>query len=976
MAFLAVSSCNNFSLSGILDNPPAGPGSLRLLPDAANVKTGTTLQFSASGGSGSYFFAVESGGAGGSINGTGLYTAPALPGTDTITVTDSAGTMYSSTAMVVPALPLALTPTSTSVNAHGSVVFAASGGSGVYSWTKVSGVGTQSGATFSADWTAGTATIRVTDTLTSDYREATITVNPPTAVQVSPSSTTLNAGQIISFTGSGGSGAYTWSKTGVGTLVGATYTAPWTGGGSATITVTDTNTGGTANAAVTVNLPAPLNINPKSTGVFTAGTVTFSAGGGSGTYTYALHSGSGSVIGATYTAPGFATVDIVRVTDTNTLQTDDATVTVTTVPVVLTISPKSITIDAGASTTLAAGGGILPYSYSRLSGGGALAGAVYTAPWAATTAVIRVTDSLLATDDATITVIAPPSLVVSPGTTTLNVGQNVTFSGSGGTGNPANYTYTKISGAGTLVGATYTAPGSATTAVIQLKDTLTLQTVNATVTVAPPPLLTVTPASANVFVGDAVTFTAGGGSGSYHFSLVSGTGSLVGPAYTTAAAETSTIRLLDTITLGTLDATVNSYYPVAITPSTVSVQVSSSYPFSASGGLPPYTYSVIAGTGTINPSTGVFTAPGGPETDTVKVVDSIGNATTASVTVQLPAGWNITAIDASARSGQYASLALDGSGTPRIAYYEGWTRELRLATWGGSAWSVQTVDNTTNNIGQYCSLALAPGNGYPCIAYYDAHNHDLRYASWNGSSWSRQTVASSGDVGKYSSLALEPGTGFPRISYYDETNDNLKYAWWNGSSWSFKTVDIPGSVGLNTSLALEPGTNQPRISYYDKTHKWLKYAYSNDGGANWTVQTPDSTGDVGLYSSLAIEPGTRYPRISYYDNTLHALKHASWDGSAWNKQTVDPGSGNDVGSHNSLVLEPGTSYPRISYYDATGRDLKYAWWNGATWTIEIVDTLNNVGSFTSLRLDPAAPYKPRIAYYDSTAQDLKYASRP
>ena len=409
-----------------------------------------------------------------------------------------------------------------------------------------------------------------------------------------------------------------------------------------------------------------------------------------------------------------------------------------------------------------------------------------------------------------------------------------------------------------------------------------------------------------MFVGDAVTFTPGGGSGSYSFSVVSGTGSLVGATYTTAAAETSTIRLRDTITLGTVNATVNSYYPVTVTPATVTVQTNGNYPFTASGGLPPYTFSVFSGTGTINASTGLFTAPASPESDTVKVVDSLGNAGTATVTVQLPGLWNIVAIDAPAKSGQYASLALDGSGLPRIAYYEAQAKELRLATWNGSAWSVQTVDSSSSNTGQYCSLALASGTGYPRISYYDAHNKDLRYASWNGSSWALQTVDnSSGNIGQYTCLALDPGTGYPRISYYDTSNTNLKYAAWNGSSWSKKTVDTPGTVGLNTSLALDPATGYPRISYYKSSTHDLRYASWN--GSSWVLTSVDTAGDVGKYTSLALEPGTGYPHISYYDNTNHALKYASWNGAAWNKSTVD--SGDDVGMYTSLALEPGQCSP-------------------------------------------------------------------
>jgi plastocyanin len=806
-------------------------------------------------------------------------------------------------------------------------------------------------------------------------------------VQISPSTVTLDAGGSVTFSASGGSGSYSWSKSGDGNLnlVSHIYTALWSAG-TATVTVIDAKTPGTAVAAITVNPPAPLVIRQSSTSIYDTGSVTFTASGGSGNpanYSYSMASGpgTGSVVGFKYTPPlGFTGDAVIQVSDVFTLQTSDATVHVT-VPVGLAISPKAITIDAGSSLNFTAVAGTAPYSYTKLSGSGTFLDnhdgtATYTAPWATTDAVIQVTESGPKTDDATVTVNLP-HLVISPGTTTLNVGQSVTFTGSGGSGNPFNYSYSKLSGSGTFLDnndgtATYTAPGSATPAVIRLTDSFTHQTRNAIVTVYAPPTLTVTPTTIKVFAGDAVTFTPGGGSGSYSFSRVSGTGTLVGAAYTTIFAETSVIRLTDAITLNTRDATVIACFPLTVIPSSASVQINGTYPFSVSGGVPPYTYSVLfPGNGIIHPSTGLFTAPSGAESDTVKVTDSIANASTASVTVEPPGPWDIVSIDAIAKTGQYASLALDGSGLPRIAYYESQAMELRFATWNGSSWSHQAVD-TAGNVGQYCSLALAPGTGYARISYYDSSRHDLKYAKWDGSSWGvPETVDSSGDVGLYTSLALEPGTGYPRISYYDNTSDNLKYASWNGSSWSTQIVDSPGTVGVNTSLALEPGTNYPRISYYKTTSHDLKYAKWD--GSSWGVpETVDGVGDVGMYSSLALDAGGN-PHISYYDKMYKDLKYASWTGS-WVIQVVD--NGGDVGMYTSLALEPGTNYPRISYYDNTSGNLKYVSRNSLlVWTIESVDSTNNVGSYSSLKLDPAIPYKPRIAHYDSSSQDLKYAAK-
>ena len=353
-------SCNNFSLVGLLDsnpNPPSAPGALKLLPDSVNVKDGTSRQFVATGGSGGYTYSMGPGGIGTVNSSTGMYQAPTgVFGTDTIIVTDSSGATSESTAMVVSSLPLSLTPTSTSVAAGGSVFFTASGGPAGACGARHPRIGNIVGGTYTAPWAGGTAVIRLTDA-SSDYREAAITVNAPTAVQVSPSTVTVDAHGSVALTASGGSGSYNNALTGVGSLAWPVYTAPWTGG-SATVTVTDTNTGGAAVANITVNLPPALQISPASANINDNGSVTFTASGGTGipgNYSYTKISGSGSMAGATYTPQaGLATTAVIQAKDAVTLRTSNATVNVT-VPVVLTISPKTVAIDAGGSVSFTTG---------------------------------------------------------------------------------------------------------------------------------------------------------------------------------------------------------------------------------------------------------------------------------------------------------------------------------------------------------------------------------------------------------------------------------------------------------------------------------------------------------------------------------------------------------------------------------------------------------------------------------------------
>jgi hypothetical protein len=65
---------------------------VRLLSNATSIKTNGRVPFVATEGVEPYTYEVLSGGAGGSINSSGLYTAPSVSGVDTIRATDDDGT--------------------------------------------------------------------------------------------------------------------------------------------------------------------------------------------------------------------------------------------------------------------------------------------------------------------------------------------------------------------------------------------------------------------------------------------------------------------------------------------------------------------------------------------------------------------------------------------------------------------------------------------------------------------------------------------------------------------------------------------------------------------------------------------------------------------------------------------------------------------------------------------------------------------
>jgi Domain of unknown function (DUF5122) beta-propeller len=215
--------------------------------------------------------------------------------------------------------------------------------------------------------------------------------------------------------------------------------------------------------------PPPLSISPTAATLDVGMSKTFVASGGTPPYTFSLFSGTGSVTSSgTYSTPGAAAMADVRVTDSSGQHAD----TNITIDSAVGFTPGATTADGGQTLTLSGTGGQGPYTYSVVSGAGTVnvSTGLFTAPATAGTTVIRVTDANSGTSQISINNyaalrITPPSLTLTAG-----AGQTMQFSGTGGFG---GYTYTLVSGPGTLSPTGfYTAANTSGTATVQVTDSL------------------------------------------------------------------------------------------------------------------------------------------------------------------------------------------------------------------------------------------------------------------------------------------------------------------------------------------------------------------------------------------------------------------------------------------------------------------------------------------------------------------------
>jgi len=462
-----------------------GGGTFAITPTQVTMLVNNTQQFDPiySGLAPGVTWEVQEEG-GGTIDENGLYTAPNEPGTYHVIGTSTADPSQTATAVITvnPVVAVSVSPEGITLvtGAQQQLEAAVTGTANTaVTWTTTGGNITQDGL-YTAPGTPGTYYVTATSIADPSKSDTVaITVNPVVIVSVSPDSVALYTGAQQQFdaivTGTSNT-AVTWEATGGSINSNGLYTAPGPGTYYVTATsVEDPSKSSTAEVVVTSPPPTDITISPTAvtldygeTQQFTADLVNLDPG-----VTWKVDEGTaGGTITSTglYTAPTSAGTYHVIVTSTDD-PTKTATATITVeAPIVtdISITPSTVILEYGATQQFAAilvnlGPDVTWKVDEGTTGGTITSDGLYTAPNTTGTYHVTVTsnDDSEKSATATISVVPPIRMFITPKTVHLSPGETKQFKGHAqGATNPDALDWSVLETDGGTISDTglYTAP--------------------------------------------------------------------------------------------------------------------------------------------------------------------------------------------------------------------------------------------------------------------------------------------------------------------------------------------------------------------------------------------------------------------------------------------------------------------------------------------------------------------------------------
>jgi hypothetical protein len=337
-------------------------------------------------------------------------------------------------------------------------------------------------------------------------------------------------------------------------------------------------------------------------------------------------------------------------------------------------------------------------------------------------------------------------------------------------------------------------------------------------------------------------------------------------------------------------------------------------------------------------------------------------------------GFLTTVLAVEADAGQHSSLALNADGNPVIAYMGIPQEVLKVAVCSDRSCArapTDTVVDATHGVGAYASLELN-ASGFPVIAYSAGFPSHLKLAICKDTTCTLPptfvTLDADNNSGAYASLELDSNDA-PVVSYFHDGAKAVKLARCIDAACTapaITTVDAADQVGTFTSLALK-GADIPVISYvnFDTSLPAVKVAVctiSNcaTGTTVTTVATPTM-----LVDSTSLALNGELPVVSYA--TSDGVRLVACADATCSIGTTDTLVESNDSSSTSLALSD-DGFPVISYFKRPGTTLMVAVCDDETCgtTVEPARALitvdpSNTGRWSSLALDDSG--NPVIASY-------------
>lgn len=294
---------------------PTNPTPLSLAPVTGSVTVNQTLNLTASGGTPPYIWSTSNATIASITPGANSSTAVLRglsAGSVTVSVRDSAASPASVSSGNISVAAAATTPAALSVNTPTTLIsvgvpvaLSVSGGTPPYTWnSSVPGVltlPTTTGSTVNAvGQSAGSGTVTVRDSLGATGTTALITVR---SIQIQGGASTIQIGQTVNFSATGGRAPYTWSSSQAAIATILPTTGGLTGVGSGTVTVTATDADGIAGSSNPIQIvaaaaatPSAITIAPQTLNIPAGWWVRFSATGGTGPYSWSVNNAAAGTI--------------------------------------------------------------------------------------------------------------------------------------------------------------------------------------------------------------------------------------------------------------------------------------------------------------------------------------------------------------------------------------------------------------------------------------------------------------------------------------------------------------------------------------------------------------------------------------------------------------------------------------------------------------------------------------------------------